>query len=426
MDVFVHQDIPHDKGKSALTSIWQSVRTGCWVTADRIRAYSVILISLVTIFVGIGFTRLDSWVDDSGKPIGTDFTNTYAAGILAQEGLAASAYDPVVHHAVEKAMFDRSDIPLFTWNYPPFFFAIAALVAFLPYGWALMAWVAASLLTYLLTMRAILPRPETLLLALAFPASFVNIGHGQNGFLTAALIGGALHLLPRRPWLAGVLIGLLVYKPHFGLMIPLCLMADRRWITFISAGCCVIVLSALSVAVMGVDIWKAFLQSTDVTQKLVFESGATGWEKFQSIFSAIRAWHGSLLLAYSAQAILTLTLAISLSWLWTRNVAYELKASALATASLLATPYALDYDMVLLAVSIAFFVRHGLAHGFREYEITVLAATWIVPLIARTAGGVTLMPLGLIVMLMLFAITMRRALYDTGTAPIWRRVIAQA
>ena len=411
---------------SNLTSIWQSVRTGSWVTADRMRAYSVMLIALVTICAGIGFARLDTWVDDSGKPIGTDFTNTYAAGVLAQQGLAASAYDPVVQHAVEKAIFDRSDIPLFTWNYPPFFFAIAALVAFLPYGWALLAWIAASLSTYLLTMRAILPRPETIIIAIAFPASFVNIGHGQNGFLTAALIGGALHLLPRRPWLAGLLIGLLVYKPHFGLMIPLCLMADRRWITFIAAGCSVVVLSALSVAVMGVDIWKAFLESTDVTQKLVFESGATGWEKFQSVFSAIRAWHGSLVLAYSVQAMLTLMLALSLSWLWNSDTAYDLKASALATASLLATPYALDYDMVVLAVSIAFFVRHGLAHGFRDYEITVLAAAWIVPLIARTAGGVTLIPLGLIAMLMLFAITMRRALYDTGALPTWRRAIAQA
>ena len=32
----------------------------------------------------------------------------------------------------------------------------------------------------------------TLLLALAFPAVFVNLGHGHNGFLTAALIGFAL------------------------------------------------------------------------------------------------------------------------------------------------------------------------------------------------------------------------------------------
>lgn len=411
---------------SGFAPIWEHVRTGAWLTLERMRAYSIILIAVVTITAGVGISRLDSWVADDGKPIGTDFTNTYAAGILLHEGRAADAYNPAVHHEVEKAIFNREDIPLFTWNYPPYFFAVAALVAFVPYSWALLLWVAISLSAYLTMMRAILPRPETWLYALAFPASFVNIGHGQNGFLTAALMGGALHVLPRRPWLAGFLIGCLIYKPQFGLLIPLCLMSDRRWTTIVAAGLSVTALTALSVGILGVDIWKAFLASTDVTQRLVFESGTTGWEKFQSVFSAVRAWHGSLFAAYGAQTVLALVLAIALAWLWTSKAAYELKASALATASLLATPYALDYDMVVLAVSIAFFVRHGLAHGFRDYEISVLAATWTVPLFARTLGGLTTIPFGLIAMLLLFAMTIHRAAADTGLRFILRRSAAQA
>ena len=105
------------------------------------------------------------------------------------------------------------------WHYPPFFFAVAFLVASLPYALGLALWLAASFAAYLAAILAILPRPETLLIAAAFPAVFVNIGHGQNGFLTAALLGGALLLLDRRPWLAGVMIGLLAYKPQFGAMI---------------------------------------------------------------------------------------------------------------------------------------------------------------------------------------------------------------
>lgn len=411
---------------SGFAPIWQQIRTGGWVTVARMRAYSIILIAVVTITAGIGISRLDSWVAADGKPIGTDFTNTYAAGVLVHQGRAADAYDPVLHHATEKAIFERDDVPLFTWNYPPYFFAVAALVAFVPYAWALFLWVAVSLSAYLATIRLILPRPETWLYALAFPASFVNIGHGQNGFLTAALMGGALHVMPRRPWLAGFLIGCLVYKPQFGLLIPLCLMSDRRWTTIAAAALSVTALTALSVAVLGIDIWKAFLHSTDVTQRLVFESGTTGWEKFQSVFSAVRAWHGSLVAAYTAQTVLALLLAVSLAWLWTSKAAYDLKASALATASLLATPYALDYDMVVLAVSIAFFARHGLAHGFRDYEISVLAAAWTVPLFARTLGGLTSVPFGLIVMLLLFAITIHRAAADNGLRVIPRRSVAQA
>ena len=119
-------------------------------------------------------------------------------------------------------------MPFYGWHYPPFFFAIAVLVAAFPYAWGLAIWLTAWLAAYLAAIRAILPRPETLLIATAFPAVFVNIGHGQNGFLTTALLGGALQLLDRRPWLAGVLIGLLAYKPQFGVLIPVALLAGGR------------------------------------------------------------------------------------------------------------------------------------------------------------------------------------------------------
>ena len=90
-------------------------------------------------------------------------------------------------------------------------------------------------------------------------------------------------------------------------------------------------------------------------------------------------------------------LAASLAWLWHSDAAFELKAAALALGSLLATPYVLDYDLVVLAIAIAFFARHGLRHGFRDFEISLLAAAWIVPLLSRSIAGVTFIPLGLFV-----------------------------
>jgi alpha-1,2-mannosyltransferase len=51
-------------------------------------------------------------------------------------------------------------------------------------------------------------------------------------------------------------------------------------------------------------------------------------------------------------------------WLWQSDAAFEIKASLLATGSLLATPYVLDYDLVVLVLAIAFYARHGLSRGF--------------------------------------------------------------
>jgi hypothetical protein len=119
-------------------------------------------------------------------------------------------------------------------------------------------------------------------------------------------------------------------------------------------------------------------------------------------------------------------LAATLAWLWHSDAAFELKAAALALGSLLATPYVLDYDLVVLAVAIAFVARHGLRHGFRDFEISLLAAAWIVPLLSRSIAGVTFIPLGLFVELALYALVLRRAALDRASHAVGAHRVAQA
>jgi alpha-1,2-mannosyltransferase len=98
----------------------------------------------------------------------------------------------------------------------------------------------------------------------------------------------------------------------------------------------------------------------------------------------------------------------------------------LATGSLLATPYVLDYDLVVLAVAIAFFARHGLRRGFHDCEISLLAAAWIVPLLSRGVAGITGIPLGLMVMLALYLLILMRAVRDGASPAATDRGIALA
>jgi hypothetical protein len=408
-----------------LQGLQQGLKSGDWLTAARAHGYSLILLVICALAILGWIAASHGLIDPNGKPIGTDFSNVYAAGELTWQGKPADAYDPALQHAAEKAVFGGREVPFYGWHYPPFFLAVAFLVASLPYAFGLALWLAASLAAYLAAIRAILPRPETLLIAAAFPAVFINIGHGQNGFLTAALLGGALHWLDRRPWLAGILIGLLAYKPQFGVMIPLALLANQRWSSIAAAIATVAALVAVSLAVLGGGVWHAFTDSMNFTQAIVLEQGGTGWEKIQSAFSAARNWGADVHTAYAIQIALGLALAATLAWLWHSDAAFELKASALATASLLATPYVLDYDLVVLAIAIAFLARHGLARGFRDYEISLLAAAWIVPLLSRGIAGATGIPLGLIAMLALYAFTLHRAAVDRESAAVRAPRIAQ-
>src|SRR5262249_50632952 len=113
------------------------------------------------------------------------------------------------------------------------------------------------------------------------------------------------------------------------------------------------------------------------------------------------------------------------AWLWHGDAAFELKAAALAIGSLLATPYVLDYDLVVMAVAIAFFARHGFLRGFRDYEISLVAVAWLVPLLSRGVAGATGVPVGLIVLLAFYGFVLRRAARDDAVAND-RQQLAQA
>ncbi len=409
-----------------MSHFWQALRTGSWLTPGRIHGYALLVLAIsLAGLIGLLATS-QHLIDRNRKPIGTDFSNVYAAGVLTLSGKAPDAYDPKLQHAAEIAVFEGRDVPFFGWHYPPFFLMIAALLALMPYALALLCWLAVSLPAFMAAVHAIVPRRETWLATAAFPAVFVNVGHGQNAFFTAALLGGFLTLLNRRPALAGVLLGLLSYKPQFGLLIPLVLLVTGRWSTILSATATVAALIGASTLLFGLSVWHAFAESATFTRTIVLEAGGTGWEKIQSLFSAVRMWGGSIDVAYAAQGALALTLAASIVWLWRSQAAFELKAAALAIACLLATPYVLDYDMVVLGIAIAFLVRHGLARGFQPYEISLLALAWAAPFLTRSIAGLSGIPLGLIVMLALYAMTLRRAASDLGSLAIGSHRLVKA
>jgi hypothetical protein len=237
----------------------------------------------------------------------------------------------------------------------------------------------------------------------------INVGHGQNGFLTAALMGGALVALPSRPALAGVLFGLLIYKPQFGVMIPLALLAGAHWRTIAAAAATVALLTLATTLVFGPQIWPAFLASTEFSRTVVLEQGGTGWHKIQSLFSWARMWGASIPVAYALQGMLMAAVAVAIVRLWHSTAPHALKAAALCLAAILATPYTLDYDMMVLAPAIAFFAADGIARGFRSWEKTALAALWLAPLVTRSVAQATLIPLGVPAMLAAFVVLWRRA-----------------
>jgi hypothetical protein len=414
--------------------VWRELRTGRWLTADRARAYSLILLVFYALAM-IGWIVLSNGlIDRNGKPIGTDFASFYAAGSMALEGHAAAVYDMAAHYAREQQIFGAT-IPYYGFLYPPIFLLLAAPLALLPYPLALALWQIASFALYLAVIAAILRRPRRenaviarlwLPVAAAFPAVFINFGHGQNGFLTAGLLGAALLTLPQRPVLSGILFGLLAYKPQFGLVIPIALLVAGQWRAMISAGFTVVVLMGAATLAFGTDIWWAFAASTETARKVLLEQGDVGFEKLQSVFAAIRLWGGSVPLAYLVQGAASIAAIGGVAWIWRTSADRELKAALLMIATLLASPHALDYDLTISGPAMAFFVASSWSNGFRGFDISALAAAWIVPLLARGIAGGTGIPLGLIAIVALYVLTVRHAMRGCAASELISPGIAQA
>ena len=399
-----------------------ALRSGSFVTRQRVRVYSSLLLVAYVAAIVVLLATANGIVDAAGRPIGTDFANVYAAGKLALAGEPALAYDWPAHQEAQKRISGREDIPYYGWLYPPAFLLVAAALAVLPYLGALFVYQAATFAAYLAVARRIAGRPEAWLLALAFPGVFVNVTHGHNGFITAALMGGALLVLDRRPLLAGVLLGCLAYKPQFGLLVPLVLAATGRWRAIGAAAATVLAIAGLTWVLFGADVFVAFWHSLPMTQRVVLE-GAPGFYKIQSVYAALRQLGVPGTLANAVQGLTTLGLAAALVVLWRAAAAFELKAAALLIGSVLATPYVLDYDLVVLAPAIAFLAAHGLRQGFAPWEITLLAALWVLPLIARPIAQATAVsPTPLVLLAALGLILHRAGIVRTATEFVAHRV----
>lgn len=380
-----------------------------FVTRARARLTAMMVLAATVIGAILLFATAHGTVDAMGRPLGTDFSNVWTAGWMANHGQAAQAWDWAAHYGVQKQVHHDAAIPFYGWHYPPPFLIIASLLARLPYVVALLLWQGATVAMAIMLVRRILPADrDAMIVALGAPVVLICLGHGQNAFLTAGLLGGGMLLLDRRPWIAGILLGALVYKPQFAVLIPAVVLARGNMRAFVAAGLTVAALCLLTIAIWGWPVWQAFLDSLPLTRHIVIEAGDTGWEKIPSPFAAVRMWGGAIALAYGVQGVMA-AMAIAAAWLAARRGTVEIRGAAAMSAALLCTPYVLDYDFVLLGVAIAFLVADMRKRGAIVGEATWIAYAWIAPLFGRAVTDLTLVPVNLIAALAILALTMRRA-----------------
>ncbi len=394
--------------RAGLTAILHFLRDADWLGAGRARAYARILLG-VTVVVAVAWVALSrNGLDPEGKPVGTDFVNIWTASKLALAGDASLAWSPAAHGAAQQALFGGRLRHYTPFLYPPPYLLVCLPLAVLPYFWSLALWLGATGYGFWRVARGYLPDLDPTAF-LAFPAAFVNAGHGQNGFLTAALVGAGFLFLDSRPVIAGACFGAMAIKPQLVALLPFALLFGRRWTALATAAVAAAAFCGLSYAILGGSAWSGFFRASALSGA-VLDAGLAGYERMQSVFAGARLLGAPLGFAYALQGFAALAALAVLFPVARRGAPGPALGAATVCACLLASPFLFDYDLTLLAVPLVVGLRAGRRTGFLPWEKCVLFAAYLLPLLSRTIAGAVGLPLAPLTIAALFAITVRRGL----------------
>jgi hypothetical protein len=343
----------------------------------------------------------DYIVNGQGHPMPGEFLAIWSAGQMAAAGHAVDAYNARLLHQLQIA---DTQVPFggyFMWLFPPPFLLVAAVLATLPFVVAYIGWAVVTLVGYAIcTTRLFRDRAAAIAYG-ASPAAFVTFIVAQNGLFTAALFGGVLLTLQRRPMLSGLLLAALVVKPQFGLLFPVALLAAGQWRT-------------VAVATIATSVWLiaclvfepsligAFLHALAFARTELLTQGHQGWYKLQSLYGVLRIAGLNDDWSSAVTAILALTLAGVVIVAWHGRLPFPLKAAILVVCSLAISPYSYVFDFPLLTIALGFLWRDSAFDAFERRTI-------LVSYLLVAAAIVSATPLGYLGLAAITLIVWRRA-----------------
>lgn len=377
-----------------------------WLNSKRLTVYPRLVLCLLAVACAIWLSGIHNMTDAEGKPFGNDFVTFWGASLAALQGHAPDAYNVARIFRFEQAAVPASQ-SVFGWFYPPSFYLLVLPLARMPYIAAYFVSMLSTLGLFVLVLRRVVRGKAAMWCLAGFAGVWINFLDGQNGFLTAALAGAAILCLRRRPYLAGVFIGLLGIKPHLALLFPVALLAIGAWRSIVVAAITTCGLMAAGTAVLGLGTFQAWLGSIRVAGMLL-ENGGLPWYKMPTVFALVRMLGAPPALAYGLHAMAALGATVTVWRAWRLSADWQLRGAVLMSATFFISPYLFDYDLVWLAFPIAWLTCIGLREGWRSGDREVLAAAWILPLILYPVASKIFVQIGPLVLTALLWIAVRR------------------
>jgi hypothetical protein len=323
-----------------------------------------------------------------------DFYALWTSAVVTHQGAAALNFDADALHLRQVAM-GMNPHGYNPFPYPPTLLLWLGPLGALSLGAAFYVFMIPQFLAYVAAMGAGRWRewPWTVAACVA-PASAITLISGQTGFLSGALMVGGLRLLPLRPALAGVMFGLLTFKPQLGVLIPVALIAMGAGRAIAAALATALAGVLLSGLVYGFALWPLWAHA--------IVDYAHRFPPVVDYMPTIQA--NAAMLGAPAAVAQALQIVVSLFVGWTvwrvwRGGPTPRAAALLIVGTFLATPHAFNYDMPMLTGALTFYLLARRHEGLDVGEAVALALAFLTPFLMKELKGsglaLSFAPLGL-------------------------------
>ena len=374
---------------------------------------------------------------DAGDRFGGDFICFWDAAVRARLGDYGAIYQPETWRL---ALSDHSPRTLAWFVYPPFSLFGLQLIGGMSYNQAVAWWSLIPLPLYLILVIAHARRADAklrdlqvsqgqewgwsgsaILASLTAPFLSANLFSGQIGTLVAVLFLAATYVLPRRPILAGVFVGLIAIKPQLGLLFPLALIAAGQWRAIAAATVTIAALSVISLLQFGPALWTDYLEMAALFGQFIAMEYGRIEDLALAPYVSLRSVGVPVLVAAVAQATISLGVLASIVTAFRRSQKgaasiddgrLDLRLGLLAAGALLFTPYALSYETPLISLAvIPLFVR-AWRRGWDGWELAAVVALVVTPYAQILAVGHRV-PFAMAALILAFGVLGRRYVLDT-------------
>ena len=355
--------------------------------------------------------------DASSTLVEIDFAPFWVASKTVLDGHASWLYDIDLFIAQQRQLLGPQ-AGGHGYLYPPQSILLIWPLGLLSYGWSLAAWLLIGFGLYLCATFAGAWRWFKVAALTLAPATFANAMFGQNGFVTAALLIGGMRLLERAPIAAGILFGLLTFKPQLGVLVPVALIAAGAWRAFAAAVATTLVLMGLTAGLFGIDLWWSYIDFIIGFKAALLEQGyVLGDGKGTSPTMMARMMGLGPIAGSVIQALFSLGAAGAVYWAFRPPRGGPLAIAVLAVVATLATPMAYVYDMTIVSVAVIMIYDVASRDRFLPGESAALALAWLSPLLilALTPRGWPVGPV-LLSVLLVYVLT-RLARFGRAGAP---------